>query len=286
MATQPPERPLPPSSLWDAIPQIASRLTNEFLLVTVAYLLIAVAIGVFAPNVVTLLGRGFFILIVVLAFLAYLAVRGLTVYERLRQQARTPQDQEVYPPPVEPSDDEAPEDTQKAPSPEVLRDRYLRALADRCTHLTMTTIDIKAATRREAAELNLAAVFTELDIYDVGFRQREARERGEPPTEGEQTDRRTPALEAMSRYHRLVLLGDPGSGKSTLVDFITLCLAGDWLNATDANLRRLGEAWTCGRLLPIRVVLRDYAARGLPRDKGLWAFIGEELNEVKSGDVL
>jgi formylglycine-generating enzyme required for sulfatase activity len=93
-----------------------------------------------------------------------------------------------------------------------------------------------------------------------------------------------PTLEAISRYRRLVLLGNPGSGKSTLVNFITLCLAGDWLNAPDANLRRLGETWMPGRLLPIHVVLRDYAARGLPRDKGLWAFIGEELSKVKTTD--
>jgi formylglycine-generating enzyme required for sulfatase activity len=68
-------------------------------------------------------------------------------------------------------------------------------------------------------------------------------------------------------------------------DYFFPSLAGDWLDAADANLRRLGEAWMCGRLLPIRVVLRDYAARGLPRDMGLWEFIGEELGKVKTESV-
>jgi hypothetical protein len=36
------------------------------------------------------------------------------------------------------------------------------------------------------------------------------------------------------------------------------------------------------RLLPVRILLRDYAARGLPRDQGLWQFIQRELAESKT----
>jgi hypothetical protein len=144
MNTSSPDPVQPPSSLFDAIPDIASRLTNESLLVTVAYLLIVVAIGVFAPSVVTLLGRGFFILIVILAFVAYLAVRVLAVYERLRQQEEVPRPQETPQRPVGPSDDEEPEDTPRPVSDEDLRDRYLRELVNRCARLKMTTIDINA----------------------------------------------------------------------------------------------------------------------------------------------
>ncbi len=46
MNTQPPDRLQPPDGL-----------RNEFLLVSIAYLLIVAAIGVFAPGVVDLLGR-------------------------------------------------------------------------------------------------------------------------------------------------------------------------------------------------------------------------------------
>ena len=283
MNTQSPDHLQPPASLWDTIPAIVSRLRNEFLLVTIAYLLIAVAIGVFAPDVVTALGRGFFYLIVVLAFLAYVLVRVLATYERLRQQATQLPPAQPLPMPSLPTSAPA-EPSKERPSPEALRDRYLRELVDRCAHLTVTTIDIKAATRREAAELDLAAVFTDLDVYDVGREEEVTRKRGEPAPDQERADRRLPALAALSRCPRLVLLGDPGSGKSTLVNFVTLCLACDWLNAPEANLRRLGEPWRLSRLLPVRVVLRDYAARGLPRDKGLWEFIGEELANVETRD--
>ncbi len=168
---------------------------------------------------------------------------------------------------------------QPTPSPEALRDRYLRELIDQCAYLKMTTVDLKAATRQEAAELNLAAVFTDLDVYDSD----ERRQKGEMPLPDErEPDRRRPALEALSRYPRLVLRGEAGSGKSTLVNFVTVCLAGDWLNSPDANLRRLGDAWRLPRLLPVRVVLRDYAARGLPEEQGLWPFIKAELARVET----
>ena len=279
MSTQSPDSPQPPPSLWNAIPEIVKKLQNEFLLASIAYLLIVVAIGFFVPGVVDLLGRAFFYLIVVLAFLAYVLVRMLTTYERLRQPPPTqppPASRSLTPPPLEPPKERL--------SPEALRDRYMRELVDLCAHLKMTTIDIKAATRREAAELDLAAVFTDLDIHDVGWEEGMERKRGEPIPDLERADRRLPALAALSRYPRLVLLGDPGSGKSTLVNFVTLCLAGDWLNAPDANLRRLGETWQLHRLLPVHIVLRDYAARGLPQNKGLWEFIGEELAHVETRD--
>jgi len=161
-----------------------------------------------------------------------------------------------------------------------LRQRYLREVWDACVNLKLTTIDIKTATgSREAAELELNAVFTDLDVKEVPPREEIApsKKRRASPSPGEEVERRLPAMAALSRYPRLVLLGDPGSGKSTLVNFVALCLAGDGLDLTEVNRKRLGEAWTLPGLLPIRVVLRDYAARGLPADKGLWQFIQDEL---------
>jgi formylglycine-generating enzyme required for sulfatase activity/energy-coupling factor transporter ATP-binding protein EcfA2 len=93
----------------------------------------------------------------------------------------------------------------------------------------------------------------------------------------EETQNRLSAMAALSKYDKLVLLGDPGSGKSTLVNFVALCLAGDGLGAAEVNRKKLGKSWKLPGLLPVRVILRDYAARGLPEDKGLWQFIQDEL---------
>ncbi len=171
---------------------------------------------------------------------------------------------------------------------------------DACCNLKLTSIDIKTASGRgEAAELALNAVFTDLDVIEalsheemtVGRKRRRQEllkgERGERNDDllqellgselGERSVNRLPAMAALTKYPRLVLLGDPGSGKSTLVNFVAFCLAGEELHSSEANCKRLGEASKLPSLLPVRVILRDYAARGLPGDKGLWQFIQDEL---------
>ena len=47
MSTQPPDASQPPPSLFNAILEIVKKLQNEFLLVSIAYLLIVVAVGVY-----------------------------------------------------------------------------------------------------------------------------------------------------------------------------------------------------------------------------------------------
>ncbi len=265
MSQTPPDKPDPLPKLWDTLNQIVGKLGNEFLLVTLGIVILLIVMGVLSPGVVPSLGGAFFYLIVVLAFLAYVIVRILDTWVKLRPPPLAP----VTPGPTPP---ERPTPPRPLPPPDVLRDRYLHYLVDCCAHIPMSTIDLKAA-----AQLELAAVFTDLDVYDVGREERMERKPGEMLAGPEQAGRRLPALAALSRYPRLVLLGDPGSGKSMLVNFIALCMAGDWLNSPDANLGRLGESWELPRLLPVRVVLRDYAARGLPENRGLWEFIGAEL---------
>ena len=107
----------------------------------------------------------------------------------------------------------------------------------------------------------------------------------------------------LNTHARLALLGDPGSGKSTFVNFVALCMAGELLGHPDANLSVLStpvpaeeaeaqrrndlppQPWQHGTLLPIRVILREFVARGLPpagqpttaRDDTLWQFVVTEL---------
>ena len=93
-----------------------------------------------------------------------------------------------------------------------------------------------------------------------------------------------PALLAAARNRRVVLLGDPGSGKSTFFNHLCLCLA---LHGTEP-----GNHW-CDRLagwpkdeahlLPVPVILRDFA-RALPAQtpranaNTLWNFIATRLD--------
>ena len=160
------------------------------------------------------------------------------------------------------------------PDPDDLRKCYCQRLFDACNRLQLEAIDIEVAARSVATELELSAVFTDLDVIRV-VDQGKSKERVELSAEA--GPKRMPATAAISQWDKLVLLGDPGSGKSTLANFISLCLAGDWLDHRTVNAKKLGEAWALGRLLPLRVVLQEYVASGLLQGMGIWEFVQEQL---------
>jgi len=167
-------------------------------------------------------------------------------------------------------------------------------------------IDPKAATGDSYQKIPLSVVYTGLQIQQpkVGLGEIEVsteRRRVVHP-------RTLSALALLNREKYLVLLGDPGSGKTTFVNFVALCLSGERLKSPLANIRvmtaslpfeadgsRGGKSeeekrqpWEHGSLLPVRIALRDLAARGLlvsgatkSRDT-LWKFIEAELgNNLK-----
>jgi formylglycine-generating enzyme required for sulfatase activity len=95
------------------------------------------------------------------------------------------------------------------------------------------------------------------------------------------------ALEALAAHRELTLLGKPGSGKSTFGASVLLALVQAW-QGHDDQLAKLGETWTHGPLLPIRVVLRRFAEQLPPGDQparagDLWAFIARGLDESGYG---
>ncbi|MBN1218748.1 MAG: SUMF1/EgtB/PvdO family nonheme iron enzyme [Anaerolineae bacterium] len=194
------------------------------------------------------------------------------------------------------------------PTPDDLRRAYLNQLFETTGRLSLAGIDPKAASEAEA-RLNLSAIYTALltqraDVErDIELRPRETLAR-RMEAEAAREPRRLSALAQLNRQARLVLLGDPGSGKSTFVNFVTMCLAGEALGRPRTNLTKLTaplpddegqdqeelQPWEHGPLLPVRVILRDFAARGLPpvgqtaTARHLWDFIVAELDSVGLAD--
>lgn len=209
---------------------------------------------------------------------------------------------------------ESPPDPSK-PDPTQLHRAYLNWVYEQSDMLSLAGVDPKA--KSGEAHLSLGAVYTALLtmtpedherwLLDAEGAQREARM-------ADRAARRLSAIELLNRHQHLVLLGDPGSGKSTLVNFVALCLAGEGLQKRAANVQLLTaplpvddeekqtrnrssrqeeqerQPWSHDALLPVRVILRDFAARGLPAPglkataDHLWTFICAELPGDALGD--
>jgi hypothetical protein len=164
---------------------------------------------------------------------------------------------------------------------------YLHALANDLAGLKLGEIDVAA--RDPAHEpLQLADIYVPLYTHlrmpsDATLVQWLAsNQRAALGDAGVQREtRRVSALEALAAHRELTVLGKPGSGKSTFGASVLLTLAQVWQGYHN-ELARLGESWSHGALLPIRVILRRFAEQ-LPsgnrpaRAGDLWAFIGEDL---------
>jgi len=184
-----------------------------------------------------------------------------------------------------------------------LRLAYLYRLCEQTKVLSLTGVDPQAASRETEARLQLDAVYTALLTQQSAAQDPPnfPQQAGDRSVLGEREPRRLSAVEQLNRHPRLVLLGDPGSGKSTFVNFVAFCLAGEAVQVATgrpmpANLALLtaplpadeddkrkkeekSQTWMYGPLLPVHIILRDFAARGLPPTgqrataDHLWAFI-------------
>jgi len=131
---------------------------------------------------------------------------------------------------------------------------YRRVLLSACRHLPLRGVDVNASDPTGGKRrLDLAQVYVDLDTTtQVDLTDEEKRERSERARIGERETRPLGVLEAAVANRCLVLLGDPGSGKSTFLNYLALCLAGQ-----QAQLPGWPEAEAGA--VPVCVVLRDLA---------------------------
>ena len=206
-----------------------------------------------------------------------------------------------------------------APKEVVLRTTYLLRLLDQCNRLTLGGVDPKAVNDPQAT-LRLAAVYTALLTTRSTHRHEGEggqNELGRLLNFGKEGlfakggGRPLSALEHLNADQHLVLLGGPGSGKSTFVNFATFCLAGEWLPDCPVNLDLLTtplpeevalatkeereperQPWEHGSLIPVKVILRDLAAGGLPEPTEpvgadtLLDFLSKELKRWRLADYI
>ncbi|MBL8252778.1 MAG: SUMF1/EgtB/PvdO family nonheme iron enzyme [Candidatus Competibacter sp.] len=142
--------------------------------------------------------------------------------------------------------------------PTILRADYLRLLASEWRTVPLDVLDKRAADPA-ARRLTLEQVYVALNVTTPRPKALyiEGKVDYEQPPLG--------AVEALchAERQRMVLLGRPGSGKSTLGRYLGLTLAEALMGSGAVDLAKRLPGWTGSALLPVFVPLRQLAA-GLP----------------------
>ncbi len=154
---------------------------------------------------------------------------------------------------------------------------YLQNVWRNC--LELKTTNFEYAMRQNPVNLRLPEVYTPLDVFAP-----HKAEAGDGPAaaEAREANPRQGVMQAIMENPYLVLTGDPGSGKSTVVDFLTVCLTGEAIGE-DINIGRLEtKGFPC--LIPVRVILRHFAPHGLAKNLDLWEYIKQHPARAKVGN--
>ncbi len=152
-----------------------------------------------------------------------------------------------------------------------LRHTYLGRLLNTANRVPLGQLDRRAiGTPDSVPEIRLETIYVPLDTTN----QQPAVGQGNAATAGARVP--VPVLAEIINHRRLVILGDPGSGKTTLMNCLTLFLAQAGLDPASGALERLNvpggngqraATWRHDALMPVRVELSEFA-RDIPETTG------------------
>lgn len=129
--------------------------------------------------------------------------------------------------------------------------------------MSLRGLDVRASdATTDQQGLDLARVYVDLLTTRQELKkQRQDRHQERALAGEEQETQPLSALRAVIDHRRIVLLGDPGSGKSTFLTHFALCLAGHSFTKDNQWTTRLPD-WNWqeeGSLVPVVCILRDFA---------------------------
>lgn len=169
-------------------------------------------------------------------------------------------------------------------APENLLRAYYRSLAAECRRLPLGVIDKEFVRTSGEQIIPLPDIYIDLDVIEplrVNDVESGEREWAAQLSRGEGRER-SPLLEILPGAENAwtVLLGDPGSGKTTFINYLT------YLSVTQPTALPAPLA----NLLPVRLILREAAARHIASNatrgtaQMLWAALQDDI-AVRLGDV-
>ena len=137
---------------------------------------------------------------------------------------------------------------------------YLSELARENNILPWSRIFNEYADPNKGVTFGLEDVYTALDTTEMEAVQEETAYRALLADIRAAKKERISAIDMLNRHPRLLLMGDPGSGKSTFTKFVAYVLAQARLADNPQSWLERLQGWQHGPMLPIRIELRELAA--------------------------
>jgi formylglycine-generating enzyme required for sulfatase activity/energy-coupling factor transporter ATP-binding protein EcfA2 len=164
---------------------------------------------------------------------------------------------------------------------------YLWVLANSQRLLPMRSLNPDACSAGDTGgQMTLESVYVALNTTAfAGDEPRSSTKRVEDSLVSSEKIRAISAMEAVARHRQVVITGDPGSGKTTFLRHLTLCLAAVQIDSQSHWNDRLAD-WPGNErnCLPIPVILRNFA-RSITQESEtdqpntLWRFIRSGLKK-------
>lgn len=159
---------------------------------------------------------------------------------------------------------------------------YRRVLVSHFRHMSLQGLDLGASDPTgDQQRFDLAQVYVDLNTTTQVPRSQQQSSSHQLPVALE--TRQLGVLEAIRDHRHLVLLGDPGSGKSTVLSNLALCLAAQRLEP-DGEWSQWLSVWPTQEIdvVPVLITLRELARTALsdPREAEpgyIWDFIANRL---------
>ena len=224
------------------------------------------AFGVIVIVVLGLLGERipaqYVTLVYVLSLIALVLWAGIEIAPMFKTRRELPPVQPPEPSPIVP-----PFQRPKEPNADDPRRDYLKVVIEKCRSMRLVGIDPQAADPLRGG-LTLEALYTQLDTTTlIEEEEGKVSKRLEALLESLLEKRRPlSALAALcgARDRRMVLLGQPGTGKSTFVRYLALRMAQAETDRS-RSVQDLLPGWQGGAVLPVMISL-GWLAETIPAD--------------------